>query len=302
MMLDAFLGTLGDTIAATTQFLLLLVLLVVGWFAYDRLTPYDFNEELVSRDNPAVGIALGGFLLASATALAGTVYGLGTTISIPTMSMLLLSGIEVLALLMLSHFVVDRLILRRFDVNELLVERRSLGTGFVLAGALVGTGLVLNGALSGESDSVLMGLRDIAVYWLVGQTLFVFMGFVFQWVTPYDVHVEIHERDNVAVGISFGGFLVASGFLVRAALLNASSRLTEELSSVLAVLLVGIPLLIASRAIADRVFMPSSPMSSEVGEQRNTAAASIAAASAVAVALFLLYVVTQCALVQTGNG
>ena len=301
-MLDAFLGTLGDTIAVTTHFLLLLLLLVVGWFVYDRLTPYRFNEELVSRDNPAVGVALGGFLLAAAIAIAGTVHGLGPALSIPTISMLVLSGVEVLALLMLSHFVVDRLILRHFDVNELLVEKRSLGTGFVLAGALMGTGLVLNGALSGESDSMLIGLRDIAVYWLVGQALFVFMGFVFQWITPYDVHAEIRERNNLAVGISFGGFLVASGFLVRAALLNASSRLAEELSSVLAVLLVGIPLLIASRAIADRVFMPSSPMSSEVGEQRNTAAATIAAASAVAVALFLLYVVSQCALVQVGNG
>ena len=123
------------------------------------------------------------------------------------------------------------------------------------------------------------------MYWLVGQALLVLDGLVFQAITSYDVHGVIEDDKNVAAGVSFAGFLVAQGVIVRTAVAGAGSDLGAEVLITVVIAICGLILLVIGRVIADRVFLPRAALSDEVRAKRNTAAAAIAAASFIVVAL-----------------
>lgn len=294
---------LGDVLTAIMEGMpyltIVLVFLLLAKVFYDKTTSFHFNDELTEKDNPAFGICLAGYLVGVGIALAGSLYGTGSTQEegfsdsiVNDLISIFISGIATILLMRLSIFINDKAILYRFRIEKEMIEDRNIGTGFVVAGGCLATGFMLNGVMHGESGSFLMVIRDILVYWLVGQILLVVSGFVFQKITSYDVHKTIGEDDNIPAGISFGGFLVGIGIIVRSALAGASSDLWEELQIVLAVWLIGIVLLVTARAIADKIFLPNSPLSKEVAEDKNPAAGAIAAASFICIALLLAATLT----------
>ena len=140
-------------------------------------------------------------------------------------------------------------------------------------------------ALNGESASVWMGVADLIYYFSLGQVLLIMGGFVFQFITSYDVHQVIEQDDNVAAGLSFGGYLVAIGIIMRVALVGAGSNLVVETATTLVLAVCGIVLFSFARVITDKVLLPKSPLSHEIAVDRNAAAGAVAAASFVSVAL-----------------
>jgi uncharacterized membrane protein YjfL (UPF0719 family) len=123
--------------------------------------------------------------------------------------------------LRLSIWVNDRLILYRFSLAREICQDKNLGAAFCLAGSCIACGLILNGVLVGYSKSFAYGLRDIVIFWLLGQAILVIGAFAYQRITKYDVHELIEYDDNVAVGIGFGAFLAGLGIVVRASLVGA---------------------------------------------------------------------------------
>lgn len=286
-ILDVVVLTATRVIESLPYFLIGLVLLVAGKWVFDKLkSDIQFDEELTTKDNPAFGVFLAAFLVAIGIAVAGASYGVEVSLLddlIPVVSY----GVLAVVLLLLSIWINDLLILRKFDIYKEMITDRNLGTGIAVAGGTLATGLMLNGALTGESDSFVMGLRDLVVYWAIGQALLVIGGFCFQAMTKYDVHHEIGERDNVAVGISFGGYLLALGILIRASMVGATSNLMEEIPVTIVVAVAGLILLAMARVIADWVFLPKSSLTQEVAKEKNAAAGAIAAASFIVVAILL---------------
>ncbi len=291
-MLDAIQNQLVYTVSCMSHFGIVFILILLGWWIYDLTTPYKFSKELTQKDNPGVGVMLAGYFLASALALGGAAFGAGLDLNMDSVVGLGVSGVLVLVLLRLSALIMDRLILSKFKVTDEIVKEQNVGVAFAAAGAYLATGLVLNGALTGQSESLAMGLRDITIYWAIGQLILVIGGIVFQVMTKYDMHTCLKEK-NVAVGISFGGFLMALGILTRTSIAGAGSDLLVEIGGIIGTMIVGFPMLLAARVVSDKVLMPNAPISEEVGEQRNTAAAGIAFGVFVSVAFLISYVLTN---------
>ena len=266
------------------HFALLLIALFVAKYFFDLTTKYKFNQELTEKDNPAFGVCLAGYLLGSGIALTGALFGSDKPLADEILPLTILMVVTII-LMRLSVIINDLAILHRFSIHKEIVEDRNSGTGFVVAGSCIATGWMLNGVLSGYSETFLLGLRDIVIYWLIGQVILVIGGFIFQLITRYDVHKVIGDNDNLSAGISFGGFLVALGIITRSALYGSSGHLGEEIIITLVFAISGMAQLVLTRTIVDKIFLPSSPLSKEVVEDRNPAAGAIAAVSFIIIAV-----------------
>ncbi len=253
------------------------------WF-FQKTTRYCIDDELTSRDNPAFGVAFGGYIAGVAIALSGSLFPWqGVTLGTELLTIALFGGLSAM-LMRVSLWINDRAILYQFSIEKELVEDHNFGTGFVVAGSSIATGFMLRGVMAGFSDSLATGLRDTVIYFVVGQAVLIAGGWVYSKTAPYNVHDEI-EKDNQAAGISFGGYLAALGYIVSIALTGATSQWADEIVTALVIAGIGIVLLVSARVIADYFLLPKSPLSKEIVEDRNTAAGVMAATSFLLVAI-----------------
>lgn len=271
-------------------FAILLVALFIGKIVYQKTTRFHFDDELTEKDNPAFGVHLALYLLGLMIALGGTVYGGVSFDSIYYLALFLFCMLSIV-LMRLSVLINDKVILGKFSIEKEMIQDRNVGTGFVVGGSCIATGLVINGSLSGESvgtnliEWLTRACLDVCIYFAVGQVVLIIGAKVFESIIRYDIHKSIEEDDNMAAGISFGGYLVALGIIMRSALVGATSNLGIELLITLCVALIGIVLLILARLATDKLLLPKSPLSKEVAIDKNPAAAVIAAVSFICIAL-----------------
>jgi uncharacterized membrane protein YjfL (UPF0719 family) len=261
------MDAINEILTKMPNFGLLLVGLILSKYFFDMTTKYKFDTELTENDNPAFGVALAGYLFGSGIALSGAVFGVGFSLTEDAIHIAIMS-VLIIVLMRVSVIINDLAILYKFSISKELIEDKNVGTGFVLAGGSIATGCMLNGALR-----------------TIGQVILILGGLLFQAITRYDIHKVIGEDNNLAAGLSFGGFLAAQGIIIRNALYGASSNIVDEIiiTSVFAVF--GVIILIATRIIVDRVFLPKSPLSKEIAVDRNAAAGTMAAASFIIVAI-----------------
>lgn len=283
--MDALIVTLVQILSSMPYFAVVFLLAFFGKWIFDKTTPFKIGEELTSRDNPAFGAAFAGYIVGLGIALSGALPGADAEDMVGELLSILLYGAITVVLMRLSILINDKAILHKFHINEEIVRDRNSGTGLVVAGSAVATGFMLRGVLSGHSDTVLLGVRDVVVYFLVGQVILVLGALIFSAMTKYDVHEEIERDDNTAAGMSFGGFLAALGVISGTALTGATSLIVEESITALVMALFGIVILLFARMIADKVLLPGSPLAKEVAEDQNLAAGAVAAASFLLVAV-----------------
>jgi uncharacterized membrane protein YjfL (UPF0719 family) len=272
--------------SAVPNFVIATLCWVAGWYFFDKTVDFDLKGQLTKEDNPAVGSMVSGYQLGLALALMGTLYGTGLNL-FADLWYILTGGILSIILMRLSIFVNNKFILYKFHIDKEIIEDRNSGTGQVVAGSSIATGLILLGAQSGLSDSWFWGIRDIIVYWLAGQAILIIGGFVFQLVTSYDVHGVIEHDDNEAAGWSFGGWLIALGIIICAALKGASSNVIAELEVLLIVSFVGMLLFSGTRIFVDRLLLPGDSLSDEIAEQKNLAVGKVTCFSFITIALIL---------------
>jgi uncharacterized membrane protein YjfL (UPF0719 family) len=266
------------------------------WFAkvfYQWTERFKFADELTEKDNPAFGAALAGYLIGVTIALTGAFPSQPATNShglLFALGVLACQGLLAALLMRTSVWLVGRFVLYKFGVDDEMIRDRNVGAGTVLAGGCIAAGLVLHGALSGESNSALNAIRDLLVFWAAGQVILVGGAWLFIHAVRFDVGKVIQEN-NVPAGFSLGGFLVAVGIIVNAALSGASSDLGSELLVTFVCSLLGLGLLVCSAIIGARVFLPHSPISKEIAVDKNPAAGLISAAAFIAAALLLARVI-----------
>ena len=277
-------GTLGLPIL-----IIVLIAVWIGKLVRDLLTRYKIDEELTSKNNAAVGVALAGYYIGLAIAIAGVVMAPESGDFWTDMRDVAIYSLIAIVLLNISALVNDKLILYKFDNQKELVDDRNAGTGATMAGSYLATGLIVNAAVSGEMiGGWWKGLIACLVFFALGQVVLVLAGLWYQLITKYDIHKVIGEDNNVAAGVGFGGFLFAIGYVLRAAMTGASVSWATDLVSFALYVVIALILLTIARLITDKVFLPRAKISDEIGSQGNIAAASIAAAIYIAIAVLIV--------------
>lgn len=279
--------TILDSVITTLIYLVgCYVVFIAGKFAYHLFhRDIDVKNELVEKDNVAFAIAHTGYFI-------GLMFAIGAAIIGPTHGLLndmidLFSyGFMGIILLNIAILINDKLILRKFSVRKEIIVDQNAGTGVVEGASAVATGLVIWGALSGLGGGYITAL----VFWVVGQLMLILVSYVYNLITPYDIHEHI-EKDNVAVGIGFAGAIVSIGILLRFALIPDFVSWEESLLNTVIDAAIGLVFLPIARVLADKILLPGRNLTDELVNQEkpNIGVAFIEAFAYIGGAIFITW-------------
>ena len=262
------------------------VLFWIGKLVKDLTTSgYSMKDELVEKDNAALGVAMAGYYFGLVLAIGGTMSGPSQGLDNDLID-IGIYGVLSIVLMNLSRLVNDNLILHGFKVRDELIRDQNTGTGVVVCASYVATGLVIFGAVSGEIG----GVVTTVVFWALGQIALVLAGLMYEWITPYSIHDEI-EKDNVAAGVAFAGALVGIGVIVFHASAGSFISWAINLQDFAFEVVLGLILLPIARTIADLILLPGQKLTDEIANQEhpNLAAGFIEATSYIGASFLIVW-------------
>ena len=275
-----------DLIATGIYLISAFVLFWLGKLVKDlTTTSYSVREELVEKDNVALGVAMAGYYFGLVMAIGGTLSGPSQGLENDLID-IGIYGLLAIILLNLSRLVNDGLILHGFKIRDELIDDQNAGTGAVIAASYIATGLVIFGAVSGEIG----GIMTTVIFWALGQVALVLAGLVYEWITPYSIHDEI-EKDNVAAGVAFAGALVGIGVIVFHASAGNFISWEVNLQDFAIEVVAGLILLPIVRFIADVILLPGQKLTNEIANQEhpNLGAGFIEATSYVGASFLIVW-------------
>ncbi|MDE2697994.1 MAG: DUF350 domain-containing protein [Gemmatimonadetes bacterium] len=278
---------IGQDLIATGIYLIsAFVLFWIGKLVKDlTTTSYSVREELVEKDNVALGVAMAGYYFGLIMAIGGTLSGPSQGLENDLID-IGIYGLLAIILLNLSRLVNDGVILHGFKIRDELIDDQNAGTGAVIAASYIATGLVIFGAVSGEIG----GIVTTVIFWALGQVALVLAGLVYEWITPYSIHDEI-EKDNVAAGVAFAGALVGIGIIVFHASAGNFISWTVNLQDFAIEVVAGLILLPIVRFISDVILLPGQKLTDEIANQEhpNLGAGFIEATSYVGASFLIVW-------------
>ncbi|MBI1182919.1 DUF350 domain-containing protein [bacterium] len=263
-----------DALNTATYLAEAFLLFLAGKAAYKLINPQiKIGHTLVEDDNTAFAISMVGYYAGIITAISGSIIG-------PSHGMLNdiidigIYGLLAIILLNLSAIINDKLIFNRFAMKKEIITDRNIGAGVIEAANYLATGIIVYGAIIGEYG----GILSAVFYWLAGQLLFMIAAWVYNFITPYNIHDQI-EKDNVAVGVGFAGALVAVAILVETGLANDEGGWQTQALNVLIDCTIGFIFLPIARFLTDKILLPGRNLTDEIvnQEQPNVGAALIEA-------------------------
>jgi len=222
---------------------------------------YSIQSELVDNDNAAFALVICGYYLGLTFSIGGIIAGPSAGIENDLIDMLVYGPLAII-LLNLSALINDRFILNEFNIKKEILQDQNCGTGVVEFAIFIATGLNIFGALYGLGGSIVTAV----VFWFVGQIALILASKYYNFITHYNIHEQI-ENDNVAVGISFAGALIAIGNLLRAASAENFISWQDNLPTFILFIGVGIILLPVIRVLTDRILLPGRSLSDELVNQ-----------------------------------
>ncbi|MBL3658462.1 DUF350 domain-containing protein [Fulvivirga sediminis] len=242
------------------------IFFLIGKFVYQLLhRSINVKEELVKKDNLAFSLSHVGYfvglLIAIGSAIVGPSQGLWNDVIVIS-----IYGALAIVLLNISIIITDKVLLSRFSVRKEIIEDQNEGTGIVEAAVSIASGLIIFGAVTGESSSISAGIISALAFWFLGQLALLLTGWVYNLITPYDIHEHI-EKDNVAVGIGFAGALVAMGNLIKFGLMGEFESWDATLSEAGLEVVAGLILLPVMRYITDKILLPGENLTDEIVNQ-----------------------------------
>lgn len=273
-------GLGADSIRALVFLGLAIVMFIVSKMVKDLTTPYKIDEEL-GKSNLAVSISLAGYLFATMMVLMAAFFGKDYDLWTDIQNFLIYAVLGIV-LLNVARFINDFVILRKFSNTKELVEDRNAGTGAVEFGTYLASGLIVAGSIYGEGGGILTALAFFAL----GQLALILFSFVYDWITPFDLHHEI-EQDNVAAGVAFGGTYIALGIILFNGLLGDFTGWATSLANFginTAVAFIFLPLV---RLTLDKVLLTRIDLNQAISQDRNIAVSVVEMAFAVSFALIL---------------
>ncbi|VGO16491.1 hypothetical protein PDESU_05082 [Pontiella desulfatans] len=266
-----------------------LVFLFVAKKLFDLLTPYSLEVQLTEKDNPAVGLVLGGFLLGVAAVVCGTFAGESGEVSVAgfaaDIGWVAIYVVIGMVLLFFAGIVNDKLVLHRFQNQHEVVEERNMGVAAIVAATYLGSGLIVGGGISGS-----FSLTTAILPFIAGQIALVLFAHLYQILTKHDDLKEIGENKNVAAGVAYAGNILAYSIILMKGVSMGGEGIEmriDRLWHFLYYAVAGSILLSVVRMVADRVFLPKARLHDEIVEDRNLGAGFIEAGLALATAAVL---------------
>ena len=296
-MIDAFIDTLQAFPRGLVFVALGLVVLILAKLARDVVTRYKIDQEVVQKQNLAVALRLSGYFIGVILVLLGALYqplllvgegGLGFDLDywqeVLRVFIYSLAGIVALNLV---RPLMDRVILYKFRVEDEIVEGQNVGTGAAEFGLYVATGLLIAGAVAGEgANSELMAALATLAFFGMGLAFLIAFSVFYEITTSYDIHSEI-EGNNSAVGIAFGGNLIAIGLVMFKAVFGNFVGWGESIAAFLTLGVIGFVLLYVLRLLIDLLLLPTVKVSDALGSGRNIGVAFVESSVVISSALIL---------------
>ena len=296
-MIDAFIDTLQAFPRGLVFVALGLVVLLLAKLVRDLVTHYRIDQELVQKQNAAEALRLSGYFIGVILVLVGALYqplllvgdgGLGFDLDywqeVLRVFIYALAGIVALNLV---RPLMDRVILYKFRVEYEIIEDKNVGTGAAEFGLYVATGLLIAGAVSGEgANSELTAALATLAFFGMGLAFLVVFSVFYQFTTSHDIHSEI-EGNNNAVGIAFGGNLIAIGLVMFKAVFGDFVGWGESIAAFLTLGIIGFVLLYVLRLLIDLLLLPTVKVSDALGAGRNIGVAFVESSVVIASALIL---------------
>ena len=284
-MIETFVEALGIFLRGLVYVGMGLVVLVVAKFARDLITRHGIDEEVIQKQNLAESLRLCGYFIGVILVLLGAMYHPLTVIGVEGLGFNAEFGIDVLRVFLYSlagiialnlvRPLIDRVILYKFNVEKEVIEDRNIGTGAAEFGINVAVGLIIAGALTGEGGgSELTAALVTLAFFGMGVVLLVLFALFYEFTASYDVHDEI-ERNNAAVGIAFGGNLVAIGLVMFKALFGDFTGWGDSIVAFVVFGVIGFALLYVLRLLIDLLLLPHIRISGALAGQRNVGVAFV---------------------------
>ncbi len=296
-MIDAFIDTLQAFPRGLVFVALGLVVLILAKLARDAVTRYRIDQEVVQKQNAAEALRLSGYFLGVILVLLGALYqplllvgdgGLGFNLDywqeVLRVFIYALAGIVALNLV---RPLMDRVILYKFRVEDEIIEEQNVGTGAAEFGLYVATGLLIAGAVAGEgANSELTAALATLAFFGMGLAFLIVFSIFYEFTTSHDIHAEI-EGNNNAVGIAFGGNLIAIGLVMFKAVFGDFVGWGESIAAFLTLGIIGFVLLYVLRLLIDLLLLPTVKVSDALGAGRNIGVAFVESSVVIASALIL---------------
>ena len=309
-MIDAFIDSLQSFPRGLVFVAEGLIVLVLAKLARDVVTSYSVNEEVVDKANLAVSLRLSGYFIAIILIFLGVLYqplsgggwaslaelnaanpyGFNRELGEEVLRVFLYSLGGIVAL-NLVRVLFDRLILYKFQLEKEVLEDRNAGAGAAEFGMYVATGLLIAGAVAGESRTNETEAALVALaFFGMGLALLVVFALFYEFTTSFNIHDEI-ERDNTAVGVAFGGNLIAIGMVTLKAVFGDFAGWGESIAAFLVFGVLGFVLLYVMRLLIDLVLLPTVRVSQALSSGRNVGVAFLESAVVIGSAAILFMAV-----------
>ena len=266
------------------------IIFIIGKIAFKISQPsIHIQKELVEKDNLAFILSYVGYFAALIIAIGGAIVGESYDF-ITDIQQIFIYGIMAIPLLLLAAWISNKVILNKFDLKKEIITDKNEGSGIIEAAVYMANGLVLYGALIGESESLIEGILTFVIYWAIGNSVLIIASKVFIAWMSYNIHDEI-EKDNVAVGVSFSGAILAIGIITMNAILDPFIDWTTTIIDISLQTLLGCLLLPVMRVFADKVLLPGRKLTDEIINQKkaNIGAGLIEAFAYIASAILITW-------------
>lgn len=265
------------------------VLLALARWVQQWLYGQTLHAMLTEDDNPAMGIAIAGYLFGvfwTVTVLLGNLhYEL-----LPDLRNVLLYGGIGIVLLTVVALGTCRAFLG-MGVQQQLAAR-NVAAALVVAGVYIATSLTYSGTLSGEGG----GFWIMLLFFLLGQLALLGITYAFRRLTSYDDVQEI-AAGNIAAALALMGLLIAVGLIVRRAVSGDYTGFFHSLGGFLLALLLALVFYPVRQVLVQWILLGGpmhwrhSLVDSEIAQDKNVAVGLLEATAYVTSALFLTNIV-----------
>jgi uncharacterized membrane protein YjfL (UPF0719 family) len=270
------------------------VLLALARWVQQWLYGKTLHALLTEDDNPAMGIAIAGYLFGvfwAVTVLLGNLKDPAHHYELlPDLWSVLLYGGLGIVLLTAVALGTCRVFLGMGIQAQL--ASRNVAAAIVVAGVYIATSLTYSGTLSGEGGSFWI----LLLFFLLGQLALLGITYAFRWLTSYDDVQEI-AAGNLAAALALTGLLIAVGLIVRWAVAGNYTGFFHSLRSFLLALLLALVLypvrqvLVQWLLLGGAMHWRNSLLDSEIAHDKNVAAGLLEATAYVTAALFITSIV-----------
>jgi len=258
----------------------------------------EFDDDAhIDDGNVAVGLRRAGLYLGIAIALSGAMGGASKGFFLDVIQ-LLIDGLVITGLMFSSRFANDFIMLGHINNDEECVKvfqqpdgKEVVGNtavGMVEAGMYIATGFILNGSLSGAGGTFFQGIASAILFFIMGQITLLIFGLLYELITPFNVRHEI-KNNNLAAGIGLGGILMALGIILMSSISGPFTGWANDLAGFGIYAFFGIVMLLISRAVIDRLLLPTTDIATEVKEDRNIAALIVVVSAINAIAIIIAF-------------